>query len=425
MTTLDHRLYAWLLEPDERRFENAFNAYYSLAYPALIRRLTRLSRADPSLLEELAQDALLKFFERAGRARREAAKTVENLLGSIKPLELGSLHVTQVSAWTGDVDRFRDDVMHFPVPSAQEESVAWRNVIRTLTERIAPLQRRAWRLIESVRVTLQLQPETDSSSDPSPTSRDIDFQQMAERLAAEVIGNTAKALAAESRLPGAASFIESTFKVGQTLPQLRVPTNGYLFEIALTLYLDACRKRGRLKRGGSGFWPQGAERTEEAHMDCMHPVDKLNLDEEGRYDAEVGAAETQPVRSLSPARLEAANDDPAAQLEGEDYLRRFYEYLRKPLDQALDRLEEAQAKGRATVERRKAGALSEKFATLMSVLSMMGEGHSQTQTAEALGLSRNQVKYMMEGVQESYARFAEYSSGSNVISPSGAAPHVS
>ena len=59
-------------------------------------------------------------------------------------------------------------------------------------------------------------------------------------------------------------------------------------------------------------------------------------------------------------------------------------------------------------------SLADKFARTMSVLSMMGEGHTQEQTAEQLGLSRNQVKYIIELVQEAFERFSGHSERSAV-----------
>jgi hypothetical protein len=75
MTTLNHRLYAWLLESDERRFEFAFKAYFDVAYPSVMRRLARLSRWDPVHLEELAQDALLRFSDDAIETFHKAQKS--------------------------------------------------------------------------------------------------------------------------------------------------------------------------------------------------------------------------------------------------------------------------------------------------------------------------------------------------------------
>lgn len=98
MTTLDHRLYAWLLEFDEGRFETAFRHYFAVAYPAVMGRMARLSNWDTSQLEELAQDALFKFFERVGRGRREASACVENALAVIRPLEIDCHHHQQVIA---------------------------------------------------------------------------------------------------------------------------------------------------------------------------------------------------------------------------------------------------------------------------------------------------------------------------------------
>jgi predicted transcriptional regulator len=42
----------------------------------------------------------------------------------------------------------------------------------------------------------------------------------------------------------------------------------------------------------------------------------------------------------------------------------------------------------------------------MTVLSMRIEGQSQNDIAELLGISRNQVKYIVEQVQQAYEQFA-------------------
>jgi hypothetical protein len=58
MATLDALLDAWLAEVDEIRFVRAFNAYFGVAFPVVIRHLARTAPSDPALLEEIAQDAL-------------------------------------------------------------------------------------------------------------------------------------------------------------------------------------------------------------------------------------------------------------------------------------------------------------------------------------------------------------------------------
>jgi DNA-directed RNA polymerase specialized sigma24 family protein len=97
--------------------------------------------------------------------------------------------------------------------------------------------------------------------------------------------------------------------------------------------------------------------------------------------------------------------DPTSQYENEDLFEKFYEYLCRPVDDAIEALHAAERAGRATAERRKVESLTQKFARTMSVLSVMGEGHTQEETAERLGLSRNQVKYILDLVQEAYAHF--------------------
>src|SRR5262249_44148197 len=69
MRSLDHYLYAWLAESDEYRFERSFNDYFAVAFPAIVRYLVRISGWDSARLEDLAQEALLRFFDRVGRGR--------------------------------------------------------------------------------------------------------------------------------------------------------------------------------------------------------------------------------------------------------------------------------------------------------------------------------------------------------------------
>jgi DNA-binding NarL/FixJ family response regulator len=116
--------------------------------------------------------------------------------------------------------------------------------------------------------------------------------------------------------------------------------------------------------------------------------------------------------------------DPTAQYENDDLFEKFYAYLRRPVDDAVEVLHNAQRQGSAAAERRKVESLTQKFSRTMSVLSVMGEGYTQEQTAERLSLSRNQVKYIIELVQEAYAQFtAETAVHAHATAVSGA-PHV-
>jgi len=56
--------------------------------------------------------------------------------------------------------------------------------------------------------------------------------------------------------------------------------------------------------------------------------------------------------------------------------------------------------------------LTRKLQRITAVLGLMGEGYTQAQIAAQLDLSRNQVKYVVELVQEAYERFAAHSMGS-------------
>ena len=98
--------------------------------------------------------------------------------------------------------------------------------------------------------------------------------------------------------------------------------------------------------------------------------------------------------------------------------------MREPLDRATAQYEAAWSPGRAAAERRKVETLTQKFTRTMAVLSSMGEGYTQEQTAGRLDISRNQVKYIIELVQEAYLRFAEAPGSSSISTPAqGGAAH--
>jgi DNA-directed RNA polymerase specialized sigma24 family protein len=351
MKTLDLRLYAWLAEPDERRFERAFGAYFAVAFPSVLRHLGRFSRWDSGRLEDLAQEALLRFFHKAGRGRREASQTVRSVLARLRPLDLGAFHERQVAGWTGDVSSFADSAMSFRVESEEAELKA---AIRALADRIPPLQRQGRHLLQGV--------------------------------------------------PAETPLCEDVVLVVDTLPQLRVPTNSYLFQIARSVFLDDCKSLGRQKRGGKGRPAHESDGIEDLQK---HPLDSVDGD-----DAFEDWGDDPPPPSLPPAAA-----DPAQAYENEELFLRFYEYLRRPVDQAADLYQRAAATGRAVAERRKLESLTDKLSRTLAVLTAIGEGHTQEQVAEQLDLSRNQVKYILELVQEAYTRFVTDAAQSAAASP--------
>jgi DNA-directed RNA polymerase specialized sigma24 family protein len=416
MTSLDQRLYAWLREADERRFQRAFSDYFSLAYPAVMRRLARLSNWDLSDLEEIAQDALLRFFDRAGQGRREAAAALAAALAHIRPPELGPFNARQVQAWTGAVAEFRTKTTTFRPPLADPGvDRSWKQVIHDLATEIPQLQRRGWQLIDVVRIALNWPAEADRVP--------------AESLAAAIEARTDQAVAAESTLPGTLSFVDDTCTVISLLPRLRVPSNSYLFEIATTIYFDACRSRGRQKRGGRS--PDSARAADRPVGEdvSVHPLEQLLLEpEDGCEDeVEVGEAWGQRPGRAAPCGGDPSGVDEAQRYEDEQFMQRFYDYLRDPVDRAMAAYEAALMKGSGAAERARLDSLTRKFSRSVAVLGALGEGYTQEETAQRLGISRNQVKYVVELIQEALQRFSANSphhvDGARQSNP-GAASHV-
>lgn len=372
VTRLDEMLYAWLTEPDDRKFDRAFEKYHDEAFVGLVRYLSRRSSSPGLDFEQIAADALLRFFSRVGRERRAASDIIGNALPQIHPLDLGFFHVREVRCWTSEVGSFRETTMAFKV-TQQEERRNWMAEIQALAEKIPPLQRRGGHVLESVHAAI------------SPADQAVAHE-------------------------GATLFVELTVTVVESLPLLRVPTNGYLFDIAQSLYLDECKSRGRLKRRAPDTW---------------HPLTRIKLDDEessGEYSDQLAAS---PMQMVFASDLADAAVDPEADLAGEDFCQKFYAYLRRPLDLAEEAYRTAAANGPARAERKRMDSLGGKLDRVIGVLTMRIEGHTQEDIAHVLDLSRNQVKYIAELVQEAYEQFSVLCTRSLVRSPAaGANSHV-
>jgi hypothetical protein len=440
MTTLDDRLYAWLSEPDDHRFTIAFNSYYLVAFPAVIRHLARFAPADPALLEEIAQDSLLRFFEHIGRGRRQALQAIEAALGQIRPLALGSAHEHQVRAWTVDVDSYRGSTMDFQMRIAHGETASTRkSTIGELALQIPTLQRQGWQLIDGVRIALQwhdlesaavlADPQHVARTCPHPTEAATCGETSASAInpaaanfACVVTHSAPSDSGVETRLPGATKFVYSAATIIRALPRLRIPTNGYLFEISYTIYLDDHRKRRRQKRGGPG--PQSRDDVASSDFDgawTLHPLQNPLL-EESREEAETPDFVTLGESSGFATSDDSAAVDPIRRLEDQQYFEQFYSYLRAPVDAAEAAYDAARAHGSATAERRKWDSLRRKLTRSVAILAAIGEGYTQEQTAERLRLTRNQVKYVIETLQDAYAGFAALSARSSYPRPTGGVP---
>ncbi len=403
-TSLDYRLYAWLCEVDNERFEIAFNAYFSVAFPSIIRHLARITRWDVSQLEELAQDALLRFFDKVGRGRREASEVVRKSATEIRPLHLGALHERQVNVWIDHVESFRAAAMSFRLPTDGSGETTWKASIHRITEQIPPLQRQGCQLLRFASMELRWGFDDKEPHSIAPGGPEAPLDE-------ELLGRVASVVVTEQTHPGATRFVQGTCTIVRTLPRLRVPTNGYLFDMAMTIYLDECKRRGTRKRSGVAFTTKQTEKPDQSDLEPRHPIEELTFDSAVDVDQERFIDVSPMDGAAEPRELSV---DPAPQYEYEDLFEKFYAFLKRPVDDAIDAFHAAQKVGRAVAEQRRMQSLADKFARTMSVLSMMGEGHTQEQTAEQLGLSRNQVKYIIELVQEAFERFSGHSERSAV-----------
>jgi len=398
MKTLDALLYQWVGEADESRIDTAFREYYSAAFPALVRHVQHRTGWDMSSAEDLAQDALLRFFERVGRGRWEAAAFVRSESAQLTALYFGVLHSRRVARWAGDVCAFADSTVNWRLPAgAVDATEEGRASASSLSAQIAPLQAGGRCLVDELRRMLKWPLEQSSGQQASyPDSlplessegmasevRDDDVARFARDLARERSLLTPRAAAIEERFPGAWRFVESIVTIIEWLPRLRVPTNGYLFDIATTTVLDEIKKMRRRKRGGVEHSANDYSAHEGGVRDgSVHPLDVIPDEASAGGEADEWSRPEQVPGSCSGfAGMSPLAVDPTRGYEDLELLQQFYEYLREPVARALRALDEAREKGRALAEQRRFESVSRKFARTVTVLSMLGEGYTQEEAA--------------------------------------------
>jgi DNA-directed RNA polymerase specialized sigma24 family protein len=405
VTQLDRMLYGWLAERDERRFDQAFERYYAVASTQVVRYLSRRSSLPDLDCEQIAVDALLKFFGRVGRERRRAVQSIGDAVAALEPLNLGPLHDRQVRRWSGEVGSFSRLCTNFVV-QPDDTDPALKAAIQAVNDQISPLQRQGWHFLESARTAVAdvadvADVASDADASVADTEANSDFA-IIRRFAVALRDAVAsdRPSAAESKCPGVARFVAGTSTIVDSLPLLRVPTNGYLFDIAHSLYLDECKARGRRKRGGSGY--AGSPGTvSPGSLSSLVDLDESGWPEEEGEGSPWAAASTL---SVDPLSAEPGVDPAVAQLH-EDFFERFHAYLRRPVAEAEEAYREAALHGRAEAARRRLESVGRKNERLLAVLTMRIEGQTQEAIAEALEISRNQVKYIVEQVQSAYGQF--------------------
>jgi DNA-directed RNA polymerase specialized sigma24 family protein len=394
-TRLDHMLYAWLAEADDRKFNRAFEKYHAEAFSGLVKYLSRRSSSVELDFEQIAADALLKFFSKVGRERRAAADLVAHLLPRIRDFDFGPFHVRQVGRWTTDVGSFRESALSFQLIE-QTADLDWKAEIQSLTHRIPPLQRQGCHLLEPVRAAAGLDGSANTATSKATADDDVEQATYGEfvRRLSEAGADPTSARTVEHRCPGSLRFVDGTWRIIDSMPLLRVPSNGYLFDMAQSLYLDECKARGRQKRGGSGG---------SIYDDHSHPVMQMDTDEEAPHDeAGAGAALTLSLAG----DVADPSSDTEAELAGEEFCEKFYAYLRRPLAAAEEAYRVASATGPAKAELKRLESLAGKIERMITILTMRIEGQTQEAIADTLDISRNQVKYVVELVQASYEQFA-------------------
>jgi hypothetical protein len=398
---LDFLLYGWLSEPDEHRAEQQFTRYFRAAFPAICRYLRSL-HTDPATAQDIAQQALIKLFTHLGTGRREADERLREALSALRPLELGALHVRQVEAWGRQVAGCRDAAVNFRVSGDSRASrEPWKERREEINGRIPPLTRQAVHFIGEVRSHIEPRLSTlvarDSSLDGSSGQAQeddalaSDTDQEMERFLTRLfeLARSHSVAEADTALgcAGAVGFLSGASTVRWDLPRVAVPSNGLLYTMSKRALLDRLRA-GRYQT------VQSVEHLADGTDDGVLSV----LDTAG---------EGGPLPTSEESTWVSPEDGEQLETEVEPRYRAFLEFLRAPLTRAEGALAAAAAKGQAKVERARVDSLRAKYDRLLSVLAALREDPPPTeeQIARREGLSRNQIKYVIERIREEFTHF--------------------
>jgi DNA-directed RNA polymerase specialized sigma24 family protein len=341
---LDVLLYAWLAESDEAKADQRFSRYFRAAFPILCRYLRSL-RAEPSMAEDIAQQALIKFFGHLGIERRRANERVREASAELRPLSLTDLHARRIERWKRQVGSFRDAAIGFGM-ACETEPGSWKELREEINGRVDPLRREGLHLLDAV-----------------------------------------------NSCSGAITLASAISAICESLPQLAIPSNALVYTIAKRQFVDHLRKRR----------PEAARDTEELVADRYDDdvLEELDLD-----SAEPFEEESVEVSCAAEERGDSQTDT-AQQGTVELRYRTFLEFLRGPLTRAEGALATATTRGRARTEQLRVWSLRAKFERLMAVLGALRETPqpNEEEIARRLGLTRNQVKYAIERIREEFHHF--------------------
>lgn len=398
---LDFLLYAWLSEPDERRAELLFTRYFRAAFPRVCRFVHSLG-ADAAMAQDISQQALIKLFVAVGTGRRSAEGRLREALLDLKPLDLGTLHRRLVQAWREQVGRFADAAARFCISPSEPpgEQASWEATRDEINGRTEPLRRQGMHLLRDVRERLAPALQTLIVAEPPVTpdregrpeeagqdSPDEETLRHVTLLLQYAVGRDRSQVDAALGCTGAVGFFTHTRTVFESLPSLAVPSNGLLYTIAKRQLLDGLRSR----------WSSRVPLTPAVEDEAAGGI----LDE---WALEDGSPGEHPLAQDSFASEPADLDDSGSV---ESRYRAFLELLRAPLTRAEHALAAAASEGKGRIEHGRVESLRRKYERLVAVLSALHESPqpSEEEIARRLGLSRNQVKYVIERVREEFNHF--------------------
>jgi DNA-directed RNA polymerase specialized sigma24 family protein len=405
---LDILLHAWLSETNESKAAQRFSEYFRVAFSEVCRYVRSL-RADDATAQDISQQALVKLFKQLGTKRREADTRLRGALSALRPLDFGALHIERVHTWREQASNFRAAAVAFRNSQGQRA----REEINSCA---APLCRQGRYLLGEVRAradsalsrligpgspehhtphvdeAAEVQSPGGEAASLAADALEQDTAVFTAKLLRYSVGREIDSVEAAIGCPGAVGFVSRTKAVCEDLPTVAIPSNGLLYTIARRLFLNSLRsKSAGLAMFAVAVGDVGETPGILTEWDIDHPFDAL-----------------QPIQEMSAATgPEHHSDESDEERDIESRYRAFLEFLRAPLTSAEAARAAAASPGSARAQQAKVDSLRRKYERLAAVLHALHDSPqpSEEEIAQKHGLSRNQVKYLIERVRDEFNHF--------------------
>jgi DNA-directed RNA polymerase specialized sigma24 family protein len=369
MTIMSY-LCRWLNSATKAESDKNFAAYYHAIGKLLRPTLERQLAGDKDFADDILNDMCMRLFEWLSKERPHAYQRIMALTPTLKRPAKGVFFERLTHAWVQKVTDWIQEAMVFcsqrkGACTEQEDSDGY-----ALNEQHKSIKQQGYALLEGF-AFVDDQPTTlADESDPEKAQHSalINNLKKVNTLIAESGYLSADEYLGET---GGAKFITDTGEILTYLPKMQLPLKALLFTMANNSVKDFIRSKKKNRNDIS--------------------LDPLHDDEEGDGSLLDTLADNRDEEERE--RQFVLSGDVREDFSGEvDYL------LQLPIRDAEKELKQARSKTELERAEAKLKKRCQYYTEQVAIIELMGAGDTQETISEALGLTRDQVRYRKEEI---------------------------